>query len=369
MNTKKKPCKPNDRGFTLVEILVALMITGVLLGTAGTTFLMSQKIYTRGTDISYKQGSITNTETNLQNYLSVATGVTLASAPKTDDQESYSIGFKNDGTCEEVIMIQNVDASGNPVTIGGKNCTESRTMISQISEIQVDTIGTTVATMNYDLVPFNEMATLSGGIVMNNIKLSNGNMPSDELKAGTNLNASTNGMHYLVLTFADLSGGSGSSTINDNLSGKGVIVGNWDKMIAYAKISDPWGYRFIPDGAVYSDTTGTYVTSKAQYITRSFAEGNPTARTYYESLGAEGNDYFLKISNTTRIITADDYETDPTKWGCIWLANRYPQLGDLYLYNGAYYIWENKASDVYSVKDPTIGNGWLKLVSAPAEFR
>lgn len=369
MNGKNKPTKPYNQGFTLVELLVALLITGVLLGTASTTFLMSQKIYTRGANISDKKGTITNVETNLQNYLSIATAVTLASAPKTDDQKSYSIGFKNDGTCEEVIMIENLDASGNPVLVGGKHCTESRSTISQISEIQVGAVGTNVATLNYDLIPFDSMSTLSGGIVMNNIKLSNANMPSTELEAGTNLNASTNGVHYLVLTFEGFASGGTTPGIDDKLKDAGVIPGNWDNMIAYAKIAEPWGYRFDDEGSVYTDKTGTFVTSKAQYITRDFAKGDPTALNYYDSLGGEGNDYFLKITETTRVITADDYETDTTKWGCIWKADRYPKLGDLYLYNGAYYIWENKGSSVYSVKNPTSGNGWLKLVSAPAKFQ
>lgn len=360
----------SNKGFTLVELLVALLISGILLGTVSSVFFMSQKLYTRGADISYKEGSITNTETNLQNYLSIATAVTLASTPPptTDDKKSYSIGFKNDGTCEEVTMIQNVDGAGNPILVGGKKCTQSVSTLSQISEIQVGAVGTNVATLNYDLIPFNSMSTLSGGIVMNNIKLVNSNMPSDELKAGTNLNASTNGMHYLVLTFEEISGSGSAPGIDEILKDLGVISGNWDKMIAKAKVS--YGYLLSPNGAVYTDDTGTYVTGDLQYISESFAKTDPPAATYYSNTGGAASQVFIKISETSRFITDADYETNATRIqnGFIWKDGQRPRLGDLYEYNNEIYIWQ-RSSTYEMPKNPKTDVNWLKLVSSPVEFQ
>lgn len=365
----------SNKGFTLIELLVGLLITGILIATVTSVLLLSQKVYTRGGDISYKEGTVTNTETNLQNQLAVATGVSLESAPKTDDEESYSIGFNTDGDCLEYSTTTTVDGSGN------KQYSKTVTAIPHLSEIEVEAMNNNITTLNYKLIPQdNTMSTLGGGTVMNNITATNKNQPTQAtLVSGAKLKDSGDDLHYLVLTFKDINSGSvvPGKTINDMLKDKGINVGNWNKMIAYAKISVPYGYTFVPKGAVYSDSTGTYVTAKAQYISRSFAEGNPTAQAYYDSLGGTGNDYFFKISETTRCVTEADYATDPyfIDRGYIWKVDQYPKLGDLYLYKSEseaayyFYIWENKGSSVYSIKDATKGQGWLKLVDAPKEFQ
>lgn len=379
----------SNKGFTLVEIVVALLITGILLGTISSVFLMSQKFYNRGEAVSYKEGTVTNTETNLQNYLSVATGVALASAPKTDQEESYSIGFKADGSCEEVIMSLVVDSSGNPVLENGqKKYTESVNSIKHLSEIYVQTIGNTTATLNYKLIPTDTtMTTLSGGIVMNNITAINKNMPENNLIAGSNLNVYGNENHYLVLSFGDVSGGAvePATDINGELKDKGVIAGNWDLMIAYAAASKVGGYLLSPDGAVYTDSTGTYVTAKTQYIHQPYAAYNPppTADDYYtecehhpnnlnnlnnsNSPKNNPNEYFFKISSETRVITEADYDTDPNTWQ-YWKDGKVPKLGELYLYNGAYYIWQSSSSYECN-QNPAQDQNWLKLVSAPEQFR
>jgi prepilin-type N-terminal cleavage/methylation domain-containing protein len=360
----KKLVKAQSKsGFTLVELMVALLISGILMATVSSVFLMSQKVYSRGESINYKEGTATNTETNLQNLLAVATGVSLESAPKTDDEESYSIGFNADGDCQEYSTTTTVDGGG------AKQYSKSVTAIPHLSEIEVEAMNNNITTLNYKLIPEdNTMSTLAGGTVMNNITATNKNLPTQAtLVSGTKLKDSGDNLHYLVLTFKPLNGGAvvPGTGINDILKEAGVIVGSWVKMIDYAETPEAWGYRFLPLGAVYTDETGTYVTSKGQYISKEFAEERPTAQTYYTSLGGLGNNYFLKISETTRQITEENYDTGLKAWK----VDQYPKVGDLYLYNGDYYIWENKESNEHSQYVPTGGHGWLKLVSAPPEFQ
>lgn len=131
-------------GFSLVELMVALLIFVILMATVISVFLMSQKLYTRGENISYKQKSITNIETDLQNALATATTVEI----QPTSGGVYSLGFNSNGDCVEVI-----------------NGVEYKT--DQITEILLKTSGNT---LNYEMIPQNSMSTLSGGIVMNNIK-------------------------------------------------------------------------------------------------------------------------------------------------------------------------------------------------------
>ncbi|MDO9492803.1 PilW family protein [Acetobacterium sp.] len=145
---KKLRINLGSNGFSLVELMVALLITVILMVTIISVFLMSQKIYTRGTGISYKQKSITNIETDLQNALAIATDISIGTS-KPSTGIFYGIGFNNNGECIEVI-----------------NGVEYQT--DQIMEISVNV--TNGNTMNYEIVPKDSMSILKGGIVMNNIK-------------------------------------------------------------------------------------------------------------------------------------------------------------------------------------------------------
>ncbi|MBK5244464.1 MAG: prepilin-type N-terminal cleavage/methylation domain-containing protein [Eubacteriaceae bacterium] len=155
---KKLENVKSNRGFTLVELLVALLISGILMATVTSVFLMSQKIYTRAGDISYKQKSITNIETDLQNALSKAISVKILSDPVQD--ADYNLGFDTNGQCAEIF----------------KGSTE-KYVSDQISEITLKVeqtnSGASVGqvrqkTINYELIPKNSMSILSGGIIMNN---------------------------------------------------------------------------------------------------------------------------------------------------------------------------------------------------------
>jgi len=144
----KQSRKNGKQGFTLIELLAALLITGILLATVTTVFLMSQKIYSRGADISYKQKSITNIETDLQNVLATATGFTVNSSQPTSSGV-YGIGFNNQGECVEV--INGFAYQTDQITALSFNVSNGNTM-------------------NYEIVPKHEMSVLKGGIVMNNIE-------------------------------------------------------------------------------------------------------------------------------------------------------------------------------------------------------
>lgn len=149
MNRRNEKLKKCD-GFTLIELMVALLIMSILLGAAASVFFIAMKMYTRGTNINYKEGSITNIETELQNGLAKAkaTGVKIDTVPGGD----YSIGFNDTGDCVVVM-----------------NGTEYKT--DQISSIKLSV--TNVNTLVYEIIPKDDsMAKLTGGIVMNNVKVS-----------------------------------------------------------------------------------------------------------------------------------------------------------------------------------------------------
>jgi hypothetical protein len=125
----------NQKGFTLME----------LMGVVGSIFLTSLNLFSRSEAIQYKEGSITNIETNLQNALSTATAISIQSG----SGGVYSIGFNGDGDCVEV--IDGIEYK-----------------IDQISQINLNFDG---HTLRYELVPKENsmMSILSGGIVVNNI--------------------------------------------------------------------------------------------------------------------------------------------------------------------------------------------------------
>lgn len=164
-----------SNGFTLIEIMVALLITAMLMVTIASIFLMAQKIYTRGGDISYKQKSLTNIETELQNSLGRAMEVAIITrAPEISDDYDYYIGFDATGKC-------NIGSGGY--------------FSDQVADIQLEVISDT---MSYKLIPKNNtMSILSGGIVLNNFN-------NPDFGYGEFANGSLNKdlPRYLVVTFA-----------------------------------------------------------------------------------------------------------------------------------------------------------------------
>lgn len=206
-----------NNGFTLIELIVALLIMVILFVAATSVYSIGNSIYKRAGDISNKEGTITNTETNLQKVLPITTGVALSSIPRTDlTSESYSIGFKADGNCEEVVVSLVVDSSGNPVLVDGKKqYAKTVKLIPQISDIklvaaqqmQTNSDGTTTKidayTLNYELEAADKtMSILKGGVVMNNIKPSRSNYSSSLLSPVYLNDQGRSNKQYLVMTFA-----------------------------------------------------------------------------------------------------------------------------------------------------------------------
>jgi len=149
-----------NKGFSLVELIVALLIAGILFIAAGSTYLIAIKTYTRAGDISFKEGSVTNIETELQNHLSIASKVELLTEPKKDSSV-LNIGFDSEGNCSEYrykgsdqFDIYNLD---------------------QITDILLKATQANAGdpiTLEYELVPKKSMSTLKAGIVMNNSNMS-----------------------------------------------------------------------------------------------------------------------------------------------------------------------------------------------------
>lgn len=166
---KKRNLFRLKEGFTLIEIMAALLITGILMVTVISILLMSQNVYSRGGDISYKHKSITNIETDLQNALATATSITVDSS-----QPTTGAVYGLDLTTRAIVW---------------KSLIGVAYQTDQITEIVLNTSGNT---LNYEMVPKNSMSTLSGGIVMNNIKSAN---------IDTTLQSATE--RYLVITLVD----------------------------------------------------------------------------------------------------------------------------------------------------------------------
>lgn len=171
-----------ENGFTLVELLVSLLISGILVFTVMSVFLMSQKLYIQGEGISYKQKSITNVETELQNSLGIAEKVKIIETdpeitdPNTIDMDrfDYYIGFDASGNC-------NIGSGGY--------------ISDQVKDIELEIVGDT---MSYKLIPKNSsMSILNGGIVLNNF-----HHPDFEYDASVNTPWYENRPRYLVVQFA-----------------------------------------------------------------------------------------------------------------------------------------------------------------------
>lgn len=192
---KKINWNNREMGFTLVELLVALLISGILMATVISVFLMAQKIYTRGGDISYKQKSITNIETDLQNNLSTSVEVKLLNSITSTDviakNADYIIGIDDKGQCVEKIYNASInDFDTYPV--------------DQIRDIVLNVTQTTTnekKAMNYELIPQNLMSNLSGGIIFNNSK--NLQLDSRFIVNGNKINLEINKPLFLVLKKAE----------------------------------------------------------------------------------------------------------------------------------------------------------------------
>lgn len=142
----------NQQGFTLIELMAASLIGIILMGVVGSIFFTSLNLFSRSEAIQYKEGSITNVETNLQNAVATAAkdgGMRISSSATGSN---YAIGFK-DGNCVEII----------------EGHEENPYIITEISEIILN-YDSSNRVLSYELVPKENsaMSVLKGGIVVNN---------------------------------------------------------------------------------------------------------------------------------------------------------------------------------------------------------
>lgn len=158
----------NEKGMTLVELVVTLLLMSIALGSIGAIIPMVQKHYARAEGISYKQGTVTDVETRLQNALGRGTFLFIRDTPNGD----YNLGFNEKGQCVEVTK----DVTGED-GVKAETVTEVEVGLDQISEIKLRVFGAKEGekipetyTMGYELIPKDTtMSDLVGGTVMNNI--------------------------------------------------------------------------------------------------------------------------------------------------------------------------------------------------------
>lgn len=153
----------NDSGFTLMELMAASLIGIILMGVVGSIFFTSLNLFSRSEAIQYKEGSITNVETNLQNAVATATDwkYEMSLPGSVSSSEVYRIGFDSNGNCVEFL-------DGNIITDVNSNEYKNH-IIDQISQISLSYNGSN-RTLTYKLSPKegSSMSVLSGGIVANN---------------------------------------------------------------------------------------------------------------------------------------------------------------------------------------------------------
>jgi|GEM_PF-4357408 len=140
-----------------MELMAASLIGIILMGVVGSIFLTSLNLFSRSEAIQYKEGSVTNVETNLQNAVSTAKALGVFAVASGN----YTIGFNENGDCVEFLNVS---------VIPDKDSDEyKKYIIDQISAINlVYDSGNRV--LSYELLPKEEsmMSTLKGAIVINN---------------------------------------------------------------------------------------------------------------------------------------------------------------------------------------------------------
>lgn len=177
-----------NKGFSLVELVVALLITSILFVTVGSIYFIAVKTYTRSGDISFKEGSTTNIETELQNYFSIASKVELLTEPKKDSSV-FSIGFDPDGNCAEYRYK------------GSEQFDIYE--LDQISDISLKVTQVNAGDpmmLEYELIPKKSMSTLKAGIVMNNSNMSSFVLSTQLVVNGELVSLKENKPLYLVVT-------------------------------------------------------------------------------------------------------------------------------------------------------------------------
>jgi prepilin-type N-terminal cleavage/methylation domain-containing protein len=138
----------------------------------------------------------------------------------------------------------------------------------------------------------------------------------------------------------------GSITVTDSQGATHTIKasGNWEQLKASV---DGGGGVAIPEGVVFSDSTGTYVGGYTQYV-------RLTADTTLAQALQSNSASLLKITSATKVwVDADKVSTNGSQ---TWPSA--PQLGELYYTGGTFYIVSQSG---YSIWDTSPAR-WIKLI-------
>ena len=141
------------KGFTLVELIVAVVFTAVVIAAACSVLYLGADTFKNGTANAVNQQKATLAETYLQRYASTA----------------FTVSSSNDGTSDGIVF-KLVDGTLNiSKQTAGAATMESVASIDGIKQIQLTIVD---GTLNYAIATADGTYTLTGGIVLNNIESS-----------------------------------------------------------------------------------------------------------------------------------------------------------------------------------------------------
>lgn len=144
-------------------------------------------------------------------------------------------------------------------------------------------------------------------------------------------------------------GGSEVEKLNEYLKENGAAVGDWGE--AVAKIPT-YGGGLGSGPTLYTDETGTYVILNDPQLSSKDKENEITLATLAE-----------KNANKVFKVEMEKVFTESHTEGGQWANGKYPQMGDIYDYNGSLYvrtIAQTGSLDAVPI-NPINTNGWKKL--------
>jgi prepilin-type N-terminal cleavage/methylation domain-containing protein len=144
----------------------------------------------------------------------------------------------------------------------------------------------------------------------------------------------------------------GDLVLKDDETGAEIYLsGSWQPT-KHESASLPWGGLLLTPGTLYRDHTGVYIIGESTYLSKSFAETDPTLEEAHQNHNAG----YVKV-DTSRVWTdADvDWNASPVVW------KNPPHKGSIWYTNGKYYVLLYPAGDAkYSSSDPN--QNWRQII-------